>query len=115
MEQIVQPFGNGEEGWVGINHQPPGVYAGTPSVRHKRLQHLGHAAALSSGTDVPDRTTVEQATCGSSHGVQPRDPARRQHLTQAGQRYGADHHLMHGFIVPQRPLRRWGSATTHRQ
>ena len=98
MQAVVQPLGDGEELRLAVQHQPPVLDLRAPAVRQQRLEHLGDAAAVGGGVDVPDRA-VPEARPRSRRGLrQPSRPFRRQDARQQLERQCLDGDLLHPCI-----------------
>ena len=60
VQPVVQSLGDREELLIAVQHQPAGVDPGAAPVGQQRLQHLGDAATLGGGIDVPHDPAGQQ-------------------------------------------------------
>ena len=84
---------------VAVENQPPGLDAGAPPVGEQRLQHLGDAAAVRGGVDVPDHPPGESRAGAASGGQQAVRLLISQKLGQAIERSRLNVHLLHAAII----------------
>jgi len=83
VEQVMDAFGDLEELLVALEHHPSGIDAGPGLVAEQKVEHLGDAAALLGGVDLPQppagkplgrhlQATQEAATVvWVEHGLEP--------------------------------------------
>jgi hypothetical protein len=62
VESVMDPFGNREELWITLHHQPSRVDANTSRKRKQHREHLGDPAARCCRVDVHDRVSGDMAS-----------------------------------------------------
>ena len=95
VQQVVHALGDRKERRFAVEDQPAVLDLGATPVGEQRLEHLGDAAAMGGGVDVPDRAVPERQPSSCRARGEAFGSLRRQDARQPLERERFDLDLLH--------------------